>query len=217
LVLCVIAAIVVASVVFVLPAARSYFGPPPVWHSFSGVFDSETALELEGCTVQGLLNPINTAMGKVYSGTVVTCSYHGASYTGYFGTDCNMVATGRIPAINGTLVPYEGCVLSMAPLDYDFVGIYTLGTGSNSSIPIYSNQKVSANMTASPAWKTFGCSLTANNATKSNGPMSCRYLGVPYQTSNIQGACNLGIPIEVSGVPVPTDSCILPRAEVVSG
>lgn len=208
--------LVVASIVVVLVEV-SQQSPVTAWHAFNGVFDNNAVLVTEDCNVQGLNTPLGgVGVGKVYSGTVVTCSYRGTSYTGYFGNDCNMQKNGPIPSVESILVPYEGCVLGQAPLTYDFEGIFTLGAKSNTTIQVYSQQKVIANMTPSSAWKSFQCSLASDNLTRSNGPMSCKYLAVPYQ-ANVIGACNLGSPIAVEGTPVPADSCVLARAESVSG
>jgi DnaJ domain len=209
-------AIVVAALFASPYLVQQYYGPAPVWHSFSGVFDASGQLTKEGCSLQNVQHVINGYGSVITATTVVACSYHGSPYTGYYGTDCNLQASGRIPSINGTLVPYNGCVLSTAPLSSIFSTIFTLGGKTNSSIPIYSNRVVIANMTPTDNWSAYRCSLTSDNATRTDGPLICTYLGVRYEAANILQLCNLGTPIQVNGVPVPSGSCNMQRSEVVS-
>ncbi|HZW84721.1 MAG TPA: hypothetical protein VFE91_02310, partial [Nitrososphaerales archaeon] len=113
----------------------------------------------------------------------------------------------------GTEIPYDGCVLSIAPLNITISGLFTVR--SNGSIHIYANQKIVANVTETATWKANRCSMTVNNQTKSDGSLTCIYLGTPFMVSDFVQACNLGTPIEVYGMPVPTGGCNLVRSEIV--
>jgi hypothetical protein len=212
--------VAVASLVVAYPfLEEEYFGPAPVWHPFSGVFDGSGQLASEGCSLKDL-QPVLAGVGgidRVTATSVVVCSFHGTSYVGYYGTDCNLNPTGPIPSINGSQIPFDGCVLSTAPLNYTFTGIFNLDAKSNNSIQIYSAQRIIANMTPAQSWKTYGCSLKTDNMTKSNEPLACRYMGVVYLASDVLQTCNLGTPIQVYGVPIPSGSCNLERSETVSG
>jgi hypothetical protein len=214
----IILGISIASLVVVYPyLEEQYFGPAPIWHPFGPVFTSSGQLASESCSLenlQGVLQGVG-GYGKLSANSVVLCSFHGATYEGLFGTDCNLTPTGPIPSINGTLIPYEGCVLSTAPLNYTFTGIYTLGAKSSESIAVYSNRTIVANMTPTETWKSFHCSLTSDNVTKSNGAITCEYLGVLYAAGSITQRCNLGTAIEVYGVPVPVAACNLDRSDRV--
>jgi len=214
----VIVIVVGVSTYAALPSIESYFGPAQTWHSFSGVFDSQGQLATESCSMQNF-GPGFVGIGHtITAATIVVCTYHGASYTGYYDTDCNVVANGPAYSINGTVIPFDGCVLSVLPLNNIFSGLFTLNSKQmNDSIQIYSNQKVIANMTPSLNWKEYRCSLVTDNVTKTNGPLTCAYSGTPYLASDVVQDCNLGTPIQVNGVPVPQDSCNLQRAEAVTG
>jgi hypothetical protein len=194
-------------------------GPAPVWHPFGGVFSSSGELASEDCSL-GNLQPIlgGTNAQKMIPQSTVSCSYHGQNYQGMVGTDCNLTPTGPIPSINGTLVPYDGCVLSYAPLNYMFSGMFNLtARATNAPLVVYSNQAVLANITTTAAWKNYHCSMTSDNVTKTNGPMTCYYLGVPYSTSDIVTVCEFLTPIQVNGVAIPQGACMLQRSESVVG
>jgi hypothetical protein len=134
------------------------------------------------------------------------------------GTDCNLTPTGPIPLINGTLVPYDGCVLSYAPLNYMFSGLFNLtAQATNASLVVYSNQAVLANITQTAAWKNYHCSMTSDSKTKTNGLMSCYYLGVTYSTPDPVTDCRFQVPIQVNGVAVPQGACMLQRSETIAG
>lgn len=201
-----------------LPSIEAYFGPAPTWHSFAGVFDNQGQLATESCSLQNL-GPGPLGIGTLVTAeTTVVCTYHGASYVGYYLRDCNLKANGPAYSINGEYIPFDGCILSTLPMNSIFHGLFTLSDKTtNGTIQVYSNLKVVANMTPSNNWKDLQCSLATNNITKTNGPMGCTYMGTPYVSLNILQDCNFGTPIQVNGVPVPQDSCSLQRSEVVTG
>jgi len=215
----VIVLLVVVAIVVVFPSdIKDLFAPAPVWHSFSSVFDVSGTLVLESCSLENLQPIIGGLGGTVTPTSVVVCSYRGADYFGYYGTDCNLMPSGPIPVINGTKVPYDGCVLSTAPLNYMMIGIFTISNEpSNKSIQIWSNHKQIADISPTGNWTGSHCSLKPSNATVSVGTLRCTYLGIPFITSSVLTDCNLGAPIQVNGVPVPGGSCDLQRSEVVSG
>jgi len=195
------------------------FGPAPVWHPFGGVFSSSGELASEDCSL-GNLQPIlgGTAAQRMTPQSTVSCSYHGQNYQGVIGTDCNLTPTGPIPSINGTLVPYNGCVLSYAPLNYMFSGLFNLtAKATNASLAVYSNQAVLANITTTTAWKNYHCSMASDNRTKTSGPMSCYYLGIPYSAIDPVTVCEFRTPIQVNGAAMPQGACMLQRSEPVVG
>ena len=214
------AILVVGSLVVLFPSTfLSQFGPAPVWHPFGGVFSSSGELASEGCSL-GNLQPIlgGTSAERLTPQSTVSCSYHGQNYQGMVGTDCNLTPTGPIPSVNGALVPYDGCVLSYAPLNYVFSGVFNvIARATNTSLVVYSNQAVLANITTTAAWKNYHCSMTPDNTTKTNGPISCYYLGVPYSATDIVAACEFLTPIQVNGVAIPQGACMLQRSESVVG
>jgi len=220
-IIAVAAVLVIGSLVVLFPSTfLSEFGPAPVWHPFGGVFSSSGELASEDCSL-GNLQPIlgGTSAEKMTPQSTVSCSYHGQNYQGVIGTDCNLTPTGPIPSINGTLVPYDGCVLSYAPLNYMFSGLFNLTAKATSvSLVVYSNQAVLANITTTAAWKNYHCSMTSDNRTKTNGPMSCYYLGVPYSAAaGVVTVCYLRTAIQVNGVAIPQGACMLQRSEPVVG
>jgi len=214
------AVLIVASLIALFPSTfLEEFGPAPVWHPFGGVFSTSDELTSEDCSLGNLVPVIGGLNGGTMTPqSTVSCSYHGQNYQGVVGTDCNLTPTGPIPSINGTLVPYDGCVLSYAPLDYIFSGLFNMTErATNASLAVYSNQAVLANITTTVAWKNYHCSMTSDNRTKTNGPMSCHYLGIPYSTTDVVAACNFQTPIQVNGVAVPHGACMLQRSEAVAG
>jgi hypothetical protein len=214
------AVLIVGSVVVLFPSTfLGQLRPAPVWHPFGGVFSSSGELASEDCSL-GNLKPIlgGTNAQKITPQSTVSCSYDGQNYQGVIGMDCNLTPTGPIPSINGTLVSYDGCVLSYAPLNYIFSGLFNLTTRATSaSLAVYSNQVVLANITTTAAWKNYHCSMTSDNRTKTNGPMSCSYLGIPYSTMDSVMVCKFQTPIQVNGVAIPQGACMLQRSETVVG
>ena len=214
------AVLIVGSLVVLFPPTfLGEFGPAPVWHPFGGVFSSSDGLASEDCSL-GNLQPVLGGLnaGKMTPQSTVSCSYHGQNYQGVVSTDCNLTPTGPIPSINGTLVPYDGCVLSYAPLNYMFSGLFNLtAKATNASLAVFSNQAVLANITTTAAWKNYHCSMTSDNKTKTNGPMSCYYLGIPYSTTDPVMVCKFRTPIQVNGVAIPQRACMLQRSETAVG
>jgi len=214
------AVLIVGSLVVLFPPTfLGEFGPAPVWHPFGGVFSSSDGLASEDCSL-GNLQPVLGGLnaGKMTPQSTVSCSYHGQNYQGVVSTDCNLTPTGPIPSINGTLVPYDGCVLSYAPLNYMFSGLFNLtAKATNASLAVFSNQAVLANITTTAAWKNYHCSMTSDNKTKTNGPMSCYYLGIPYSTTDPVMVCKFRTPIQVNGVAIPQGACMLQRSETAVG
>ena len=192
------------------------FGQAPVWHAFGGVFSSSGQLASEDCSVQNtqpILGGINGGQ-QLTPESLVVCSFRGQTYQGVIQTDCNLVPTGPIPSINATLIPYDGCVLSYAPLNFLFQGLFNVTRKANgTSVAVYSDQVILANITTRSGWKDSRCSMVSDNITKTNGPLVCYYLGIPFSGSNLPMACNFGIPIQVNGVPVSQGSCMLQRSE----
>jgi hypothetical protein len=209
--------LIIGGLVVLLPSTfLGEFGPAPVWHSFGGVFSSSGELVSEDCSVgntQPILGGIN-GVQKIVPQSTVSCSYHGENYQGVIGTDCNLTPTGPIPSVNGALIPYDGCVLSYAPLYYQFAGLFNLtAKATNASLVVYSNQAVLANITTTAAWKSYHCSMTSDNKIKTNGPMLCFYLGIPYSTTDPTTVCYFRAPIQVNGVAIPQGACMLQRSE----
>ena len=212
--------LIVGSLVVLFPSAfLEEFGPAPVWHPFGGVFSSSGDLASEDCSLgnlQAVIGGLNG--GRLTPLSTVSCSYHGQNYQGVVGTDCNLTPTGPIPSINGTLVPYDGCVLSYAPLDNLFTGLFNLtSTATNASLVVYSDGAVLANITTTAAWASYRCSMTSDNTTKTNGPMTCYFLGIPYSVTEPVQVCKFNTPIQVNGVAIPEGACMLQRSEVLSG
>lgn len=195
---------------------ENYFGAAPVWHPFSGIFDSSGQFISESCSLSGLQPILGgiAGIGRIVPTSVVACGFHGGTYLGHFGTDCNTTPTGVIPSVNGTEIPYGGCVLSLAPLNITINGLFKVQ--SNGSMPIYVNQKIVANITSTATWKSNRCTITINNQTKADGPLTCLYLGTPYTSSDFVATCNIGTPIQVDGIPIPNGGCNLVRSETVS-
>jgi len=219
-VIVVAAILIVGSLIIFFPSIfLSEFGPAPVWHPFGGVFTSSGELAAEDCSL-GNLQPIlgGTSAERMTSQSTVSCPYHGQNYQGVIGMDCNLTPTGPIPSINGTLIPYDGCVLSYAPLNYMFSELFNLTTrATSSSLAVYSNQAVLANITTTAAWKNYHCSMNSDNKTRTNGPLSCSYLGIPYTTTDPATVCEFGTPVQVNGVAIPQGACMLQRSESVVG
>jgi len=169
----------------------------PIWHTFDNVFGADC-------------NPSNCASNSYAVSSdcgldvnfLLTCHYEGTPYYGSFFDYCNTQPNGVIPSVNGTLVPYLGCVLSRAPITKLFSDLYSLsGQGSSISMVGYSGNNVTVFLT--PNFRLNSCSYQY-------GYVSCDYLGIVYsgQTSNV---CNLGTPIQVSGASVPAGACVLQR------
>jgi len=217
----IVAVLIIGSLVVLFPSTfLPGSGPAPVWHPFGGVFSSSGELASEDCSL-GNLQPIlgGTNAQKLTPQSTVSCSYVGQNYQGVIGTDCNLTPTGPIPSINGTQIPYDGCVLSYAPLNYIFSGLFNLtAKATSASLTVYSNQAVLANITTTAAWKNYHCSMTSDNRTRTNGPMSCYYLGVPYSAAaGVVTVCEFRTPIQVNGVAIPQGACMLQRSETVAG
>ena len=219
----VVLAVVLAmgSVVVLFPSViLDRLGPAPVWHAFDGVFSGPSQLASEDCSLQNTQPILGGISGlqKLTPQSVVVCSFSGQTYQGVVGTDCNLVGTAPIPSVNGTYIPYEGCILSYAPLDFLFQGLFNVTSSSTRvSIPVYSSGTILANITTGTAWKEYKCSMSSDNQTKTNGPLACFYLGIPYSSTDLTTLCNFGTPIQVNGVPVPQGACMLPRSETRSG
>ena len=142
------------------------------------------------------------------SSGLLTCSYGGSPYYGYVGlgasvTYCNISPNGAIPNVNGTLVPYLGCVLSRAPLTQLFSDLYTL-SGSGPSISMWGTSMNQVTVFPTANFQTYSCSY------QPMGTLTCNYLGMTY-SGGTTNACNLGTPIQVNGEPVPSDACVLQR------
>jgi len=215
----IVAVIIVASFAVAVPMLEeNYFSPAPVWRTFGGVFDNSGTLVLEGCSLQNTQQVLpGIGIGRAVQSTIVICSYHGGTYTGYYGTDCNMLAAGPVVIVNGAPVPLGGCELSTAPLNIVLHQVFVLGKGSNRSIVVYSNRKPAANMTPAGNWTAYGCSLKTSNVTMTNGPLNCIYMTTPYTAPDVLQNCNMGTPITINAVTVPPDSCYLERSEIVTG
>lgn len=210
--------LLVASLLVLYPyLEENYYGPAPAWHTFNPVFSSSGQVVSEACSLNDL-QPILGGVGGVGRPTqtsVVICSFHGASYSGYYGYDCNQPPSGLTLSVNGSVVPPDGCVLGQTPLNYTFVNLFTFGPKTNVSIAIFSGDKVSANLTLTQSWKSFACYIRTNNITRSNGPLSCQYLGVKYLATDVLQACDITRAVRINGNPIPQDSCNLERADLV--
>jgi len=207
--------ILIASFAVLYPyLEENYFGPAPLWHSFDNAFTNSGQLAIESCSVgdlQPVLGGVN-GVGKLVATSVVSCSFHGSSYIGLYGYDCNSNPS-SVLTVNGTDVSYEGCVLSRAPLNYTFVDIFTIG-GTHNVTAIYNSGKSVANITDTGSWKSFGCVMPSNNVTKTTGPLSCLYAGVKYVGFDVTQKCNVVAPVDVGGTPIPSGSCNLERVDV---
>ena len=190
----------------------------PIWHTFTNVFEA-------GC------NPVNCGSNYYivssncnYGTNTLTCSYDGIAYYGYGGAlstpvamvYCNLNPNGVIPQVNGTSVPYLGCILSRAPITQTFSGLYTLsGSGSQISmadsngnqIPVY---PTSVFQSDSCSYQSTGGVVNGFWSPDGSGILTCVFLGMSY-SGETPSTCNLGIPIQVNGQAVPQDSCILTR------
>ncbi len=187
-------------------------GPVPVWHSFPGVFDGSHTLASEDCELQHTLPGIQgIPTDNIGPQTTVTCAFHSTSYIGYVMKDCDLQPTGPIPSVNATLVPYLGCELSYAPLQSVFSGLFV--ANANGSIPVYENSKVVANISLASTMGPQGCSYHPASVARVNGVFVCNYMGIAYVATNIIQDCNVGTPIQVNGVPIPTGGCMADRGE----
>jgi hypothetical protein len=162
-------------------------GEPPIWHTFDNVYNGNS----------------NCQIGA----TVVTCIYDGTSYygidSGIYPQDCNVSPNGAIPIVNGTSVPYRGCVLSRAPVDELFSDLYTL-SGSGASISMWSISNTLVTVFPTANFQQHSCSYGSFST------LTCSYLGMVY-AGNPANVCNLGTPIQLNGEPIPTGSCMLQR------
>jgi hypothetical protein len=221
-------ALVVATFDVILPSTHpshpSPSGPPPVWHSFTGVFSSSRSMSVEpdsllaskacNLTTAKVLSQGTFAYAVIDPAAPVFCSFAGQTYQGIIGTDCNLSPTGVVPVINGSQIPYEGCELSYAPLSYLFPGLFNTTSGAtNTSIAVYSNKVIVANITTSSNWTSNHCSISAKNSTGTTGSLSCLYLGIPYSTTNLQAFCSFNTQIQTNGVAIPKGGCVLERSE----
>jgi len=207
--------LLVTTLVVLYPSLEAaYFGPAPEWHPFTSVFNISGQVTSDSCSVGDLLPVIGGLGVELTVRSVVTCSFDGANYLGYFGFDCNVSPLGPPRSINGSQIPYEGCVLGQAPLNYTFVGIFSPGPKTNGSIAIYGDDKVVANITATQTWKSFLCSMMSDNVSKSNGPLTCDYDGAQYLGLDVLQSCDILNPVQVNGVPIPNNSCNLERSDL---
>ena len=209
--------ILVASFAILYPyLEENYFGPAPLWHSFNGVFTSSGQLATESCSVGNLQTVLVGVggVGKVVAESVVSCSFHGSSYLGFYGFDCNSSPSAAAPTVNGSDVAYEGCILGLAPLNYTFSGVFTLGPGKTNATTIYSSGKDIANITLTHSWSSFGCSMATNNVTKVDGPLSCLHEGVKYVGYPVTDRCGVLAPVMVGRQSIPIGSCNLERTDV---
>lgn len=193
-------------------------GEAPIWHTFTNVFDPNC-------------NPNNCASNYYpvssncsYGTSVLTCTYDGTTYYGYetlpytltLLPDCNVRPNSVIPQVNGTSVPYLGCVLSRAPITRVFSNLYTLnGSGPQISLAGSSGNQVIVYPTET--FKSDSCSFQSTGGIANgvwypgaSGILTCSYLGFTY-TGATPSTCHLGTPIQVNGQPVPSDSCVLTR------
>jgi hypothetical protein len=175
----------------------------PIWHTFDNVFNSN-------CNPDNCLSAYYTVSSGCDLGTtVLTCSYAGTSYYGYIELGasvqyCNLQPNGAIPEVNGTLVPYLGCVLSRAPLNFLFSNLLTL-SGSGNSIQMWAGS-FGPQVTVYPTenYQRYSCSY------QGSGAMNCDYQGSVYSGTSFD-YCNIGTAIQVNGEPVPLGDCLLPR------
>lgn len=211
----VVVILIVSSIVFLLPYLMSAFntGPAPVWRSFA-VFDQNGELATESCRADNLQGGFGGLFSRISPESVITCSYNGQDYKGKVGTDCNIAPNGPAPRVNGTLVPFDGCTMTFAPLQQLFSDIFVVtGNGSSTSLPVYSSHAVLAWINKTSGWKANHCALLVNNETKNDGQLVCYYLGVPYSGAPPASACTFKAQVQVNGVAVPPGGCILQRSE----
>jgi hypothetical protein len=172
----------------------------PDWQTFSNIFPSS-------CNPGNCYsNYYSTSSNCTYDGSVLTCSYQGTAYYGFL-YDCNLHPNGAIPQVNGESVPYLGCILGKAPINWTFSNIYTLsGQGQSYTVwaPLNSQGYIQqATMYPTSSFQTYSCSVNPNTIT-------CSYLGASY-SGTPAGDCNLGTPVQINGQPIPSGSCILQR------
>ncbi|HZW85026.1 MAG TPA: hypothetical protein VFE91_03880, partial [Nitrososphaerales archaeon] len=73
----VLVAVAIVSFAILYPyLEENYFGPAPVWHPFSGVFESSGQLASESCSLSDLQPVLGgvAGIGKLTPNSVVTCS-----------------------------------------------------------------------------------------------------------------------------------------------
>lgn len=194
-------------------------GEAPVWHIFTNVFD--TSCNPGNC----FSNYYAVSSNCNYGASILTCNYNGAVYYGYEYSpstsallpDCNVRPNGVIPQVNGTPVPYLGCILSRAPITQLFSNLYTLsGSGSQISMADSSGNQVIVYPTGvfqsdSCTYQSMGGIVNGYWNPNGSGTLTCTYLGTTY-SGVTPSTCNLGTPIQVNGQPVPSDSCVLTRS-----
>ncbi len=184
----------------------------PIWHTFNNIFNGNCLPDI--CSYENNFVLPNCGL---YS-TLLTCNYKGTSYYGYYESGgfiqyCNISPNGVIPEVNGTSVPYLGCVLSRAPINYLFSDLYSL-TGSGTSISMLGGAGgvFAGQVTVYPTenFQLDSCSVQTNIGSTPTGNITCDYLGSVYSglTSN---TCNVGTPIQVNGIAIPLDACMLQR------
>jgi hypothetical protein len=211
-----IVAIVVASFAFLYPYLETnYFGPAPLYHSFDGVFTNSGQLAIESCSL-GDTQPVLQGVGGVgrpVAFSVISCAFHSASYVGFYGINCNLNPSTQAPVVNGSQVPYDGCVLGRAPLNYTFTGVFSMAGASHNATDIYNAGKSIANITLTDSWRSFGCWMPVNNVTRTDGPVSCLYEGVEYVGFSVIQRCNVVASVEAGGSSIPPGSCNLERSD----
>jgi len=217
--------LIVASVTVIIPHLRSsQSGPPQLWHSFAGVFINYQPLSTNPNSLLASTDCNLTSAQIITEGLLshaaidpnvpIVCSFQSQTYQGIIGTDCNLSPTGVIPSINGSQIPYNGCVLSYAPLSYIFSGLFNAkSTATNTSIAVFSNHVIIANITTTSTWRNYGCSMVSDDQNKTNGPISCFYLGIPYSAINLATSCSFKAPVLANGVEIPQGGCVLQRSE----
>ncbi len=208
--------VVVAALYYGVPVAEGIIfpGPAPVWHTFLSVFNTNE-IEVSGaCSLQDTVSVLGLPTSDLGPHTTVSCSYRGQSYIGDVSTDCDLQGTGTILSVSGTLVPYLGCRLSYAPFLMTFSGLYTLAGQGNDSVHVYQGDAILANLTLVSNLRSEGCSYQDAASARTNGIFVCTYLGIPYTTPSVLQDCNLGTPIQVSGIPAPTGGCVFQRNEL---
>lgn len=191
--------------------SQSSTGELPIWHTFDNVFNANCLPTT--CYSGGSYVSSNCEL----VGSVLTCTYKGTAYHGYFELGltapyCNISPSGVIPEMNGTLIPYLGCVLSRAPVNYLFSDLYTLsGSGSSISMwgPLEGGYYTEVTVYPTEDFQLYSCSYTSQLWVGS-GELTCNYLGMVYSGAT-PSVCNLGTPIQLNGEPIPAGACMLQR------
>jgi hypothetical protein len=192
--------------------SQSSIGELPMWRTFDNVFNAN-------CLPTNCFGVSNYVSSNCeLEGAVLTCTYEGTAYYGYFESGgsvqyCNVLSNGVIPEVNGILVPYLGCVLSRAPIAYLFSDLYTLsGSGSSISMmgPLEGGYLNYVTVYPTDNFQWYSCSVQMNGLGLPTGTLTCNYLGSVY-SGTTSSLCNLGTPVQINGVPIPADACMLQR------